>query len=30
MRRGIHPEATDYFAAGREIRSVAVIDYDED
>ena len=30
MQRGIHPDATDYFAAGRENRFVAVIDYDED
>lgn len=30
MHAGMHPDATDFFAAEREIRSVAVFDYDED
>jgi hypothetical protein len=30
MHAGMQPDATDYFAAEREIRFVAVIDYDED
>ncbi len=30
MHAGMHPDAADDFAAGREIRSVSVIDYDED
>ena len=30
MHAGKHSDATDDFAAGREIRSVSVIDYDED